>query len=314
MDLQSIDLLREALLAGYSDFAEIRRLLFFKGEELNEIPNNVARGPGFDALIEWAVRNEKLSILNEVLEKSRPGNPAVQAYLQGGSATPPAAEFNIPASWRPADSGLEALVQETNRLVLASRWRETMGEAEGRVCRIDAGKGQACGTGFLVGADLVLTNCHVYRGVEGKSPVARFGYGAADAKYAEVAVKEPALAVSSEDKLDFALLRLGEAVGKQRGWFKPKRHVFAVDQVQLILQHAEGEPLQIGIGRVSAVVDLPPRVTYTTNTEGGSSGSPVFTMDWQLVAIHHYGVEGVNNVGIPMAAIWETLAKGGLVG
>ena len=84
--------------------------------------------------------------------------------------------------------------------------------------------------------------------------------------------------------------------------------------MQLILQHAEGEPLQIGIGRVSAVVDLPPRVTYTTNTEGGSSGSPVFTMDWQLVAIHHYGVEGVNNVGIPMAAIWETLAKGGLVG
>lgn len=31
------------------------------------------------------------------------------------------------------------------------------------------------------------------------------------------------------------------------------------------------------------------RVRYTTNTEGGSSGSPVFDMLWNLSALHHYG-------------------------
>ena len=31
------------------------------------------------------------------------------------------------------------------------------------------------------------------------------------------------------------------------------------------------------------------RVRYKTNTEGGSSGSPVFDMLWNLSALHHYG-------------------------
>ena len=31
------------------------------------------------------------------------------------------------------------------------------------------------------------------------------------------------------------------------------------------------------------------RIRYATNTEGGSSGSPVFTLEWGLAALHHYG-------------------------
>ena len=123
----------------------------------------------------------------------------------------------------------------------------------------------------------------------------------------------PPLAISGEDELDFALLRLNEAVGNDRGWFKPKRHQFALNQVQLILQHPNGRPLELGIGQVGGVLDLPPRVTYSTNTEPGSSGSPVFTMNWQLVAIHYYGKTGVNNAGIPISAIWDALAAKNLV-
>ena len=31
------------------------------------------------------------------------------------------------------------------------------------------------------------------------------------------------------------------------------------------------------------------RLRYRTNTEPGASGSPVFTVDWSIVALHHYG-------------------------
>ena len=39
------------------------------------------------------------------------------------------------------------------------------------------------------------------------------------------------------------------------------------------------------------------RVRYRTNTDPGSSGSPVFTMDWDLVALHHLGDPDWHNPG-----------------
>ena len=55
------------------------------------------------------------------------------------------------------------------------------------------------------------------------------------------------------------------------------------------------------------------RLRYRNNTEPGSSGSPVFNFDWQLVALHHAGAAGVEpvayNQGIPIAPIKAWLAK-----
>jgi hypothetical protein len=317
---EQLKLFRDALLAAYTDFDEIRMLIRFElGDLLNGIPQPIGFEKAVGAVIEWAEKHGKVRALSEALFADRPGNPKVRAYQNSLTVQklPPRninfEKVNIPAHWSSKASGLESIVQGENRLALASAWRETMREAEARVCRVDAPNGRACGTGFLVGADLILTNCHVYRQVESRSPVARFGYSVSDATDEAVSIKEPPLVISTEDLLDFALLRLGAAAGNVRGWFKPKTHEFAPDQVQLILQHPGGRPLEVGIGRVTAVVDLPPRVTYSTNTETGSSGSPVFTMDWQLVALHHYGIAGTNNVGIPITAIWKKLAENGLV-
>jgi tetratricopeptide (TPR) repeat protein len=38
------------------------------------------------------------------------------------------------------------------------------------------------------------------------------------------------------------------------------------------------------------------RLHYRTPTEGGSSGSPIFTKDWRLVALHHYGGDAVEKL------------------
>lgn len=318
LNVEQRKLLNEALLRGYSDFEEIRRLLWLEGEELHGISRSIAWEAGSGAVMEWATKNGKLAVLNKVLRESRPGNRWVKAYLESlaeQSKELPEVQFErFAPPPRPADSGLEAIIQKSSALAVATQWREAMRVAESRVCRIGAGKGNACGTGFLVGPDLVLTNCHVYRGVKGTAPIARFDYTATDSAVVDLPIQEPELAVSSEDLLDFALLRLAEPIGKKRGWFRPKWHEFTRDEVQLILQHPDGRPLELGIGRVIAVVASPqPRVTYTTNTEKGSSGSPAFTMDWQLVALHHWGIGGMNNVGIPMSAIWQKLVVKGFV-
>ena len=66
--------------------------------------------------------------------------------------------------------------------------------------------------------------------------------------------------------------------------------------------------------------DAPTRVRYTTRTEPGSSGSPCFDIDWNLVALHHSGdpkyaqfkVKPDWNEGIPFATIMRLLDKRGL--
>ena len=70
--------------------------------------------------------------------------------------------------------------------------------------------------------------------------------------------------------------------------------------------------LLLGAGVVTADDSVHQRVVYTTNTLPGSSGAPVFTLGWELVALHHFG-EATGNRGIPLAAIWTQLeAKGTL--
>jgi V8-like Glu-specific endopeptidase len=61
------------------------------------------------------------------------------------------------------------------------------------------------------------------------------------------------------------------------------------------------------------------RVRYRTNTEEGSSGSPCFNQDWELVALHHSGDPNFErpatyNEGIPFEAILKRLAAKGAAG
>jgi V8-like Glu-specific endopeptidase len=59
----------------------------------------------------------------------------------------------------------------------------------------------------------------------------------------------------------------------------------------LIAQHPDGKPLKLSIDTdsVIGVNSNRTRVRYANNTEPGSSGSPVFDLEWNLVALHHLG-------------------------
>ena len=63
-----------------------------------------------------------------------------------------------------------------------------------------------------------------------------------------------------------------------------------VDDRVYIIQHPQGGVKKIGmIHNVVRYVD-DDVIRYWTDTESGSSGSPVFDEQWQLVALHHYWV------------------------
>ena len=82
-----------------------------------------------------------------------------------------------------------------------------------------------------------------------------------------------------------------------------------------IIQHPLGQPKQVVI-RENKLLDLPkpadwePKLDryaqYEADTERGSSGSPVFNDQWEVVALHHSGVPKTNDKG-------ETVDKSGNV-
>jgi hypothetical protein len=126
-------------------------------------------------------------------------------------------------------------------------------------------------------------------------------------------------AVPEPDQLDFALLRLADSPGDMRGWIdlpcEPPE--LTPGMAWFILQHPRSKPLKLAIDTdgVIAVNANGTRVTYTTNTEGGSSGSPCFNSDWILAGLHHRGDPDfghTSNEGIPIAAIVSAFGKPGI--
>ncbi|MHC4748198.1 MAG: trypsin-like serine peptidase, partial [Planctomycetota bacterium] len=122
---------------------------------------------------------------------------------------------------------------------------------------------------------------------------------------------------SPPNELDFSLLKLSQAAGQdqvdgqKRGYLKPATdHNFNRDEPILIIQHPQREPMKLGVGYLRDRNAHTRRIAYTTNTEPGSSGSPCFDLDWDLIAIHHHGDDFTNH-GTPMSDILKYLkAKG----
>ena len=86
-----------------------------------------------------------------------------------------------------------------------------------------------------------------------------------------------------------------------------------VDEYVAVIQHPGGAPKKIAL-RNNTVVDVfDDFLHYTTDTDRGASGSPVFNDQWQVVALHHAGVKKRDEAGRMLAvdgSVW-TPAMGG---
>jgi V8-like Glu-specific endopeptidase len=219
-------------------------------------------------------------------------------------------------------------------------WITELLKVERQICRIEEND-QPLGTGFLVGEDLVLTNWHVVAGDAGKCRKGlhcRFDYKRLEDRvglgktvailpdgclaFSDYAATGDASSQSS-DLLDFALLKLGESVGldeqeqQRRGWVAVPAEASrpARDEPLIIVQHPLGQPMKIALD-TSSVIGLNPsgnRLQYKTNTEPGSSGSPCFTIDWKLIAIHGASATakggGDVNQGTPIDLVAASIRK-----
>lgn len=242
------------------------------------------------------------------------------------AAPPPGDGIDWKVDPAAADGELERIVESQSTLLDTSFLEQglVLGAA---VCRllVTLSDGDYHGTAFRIGDDLLLTNHHVLFDDAGPATkvVAWFGYersfGGAERAYTEVS-GDPASIVGDATH-DWAVIRTSGPMPANApvipltGAAVPRE----LDRVYVI-QHPNGGVKKIGMVHniVTSVDD--DVVQYRVDTEGGSSGSPVFDEQWRVVALHHRwgsrrsaGKIEYYNQGRRIERVLEGLTAAGLV-
>jgi endonuclease G len=173
------------------------------------------------------------------------------------------------------------------------------------------------GTGSMVSPSLFLTNNHVLESsqVAGFSTV-EFGFeNGTDGKLRSATSfrLDPASFFLTDKALDFTLVAVDSSDDLDRFGWLPIRDLgdasVLIDEIVNIVQHPNGQPKQLAI-RDNQVTDiLADFIHYRSDTQPGSSGSPVFTDQWEMVALHHSGVPRQNSKGQILArdgSVWNS--------
>ncbi len=201
--------------------------------------------------------------------------------------------------------GLERILGESdlleiNYLDIGRRAGRCVGRIE---IRNMSGRSLGFGTGFLVSPNLLLTNNHVLASADlarrslmefdfeddehfnPRTPVLvgldpdRFFLTNQTLDYSLVAI-QPASTDGAIPTSGYGYLPLSDRQGK-----------ILIDEYVAVIQHPGGAPKKIAL-RNNKLVDLfDTFIHYTTDTDRGASGSPVFNDQWQVVGLHHAGVK-----------------------
>src|SRR5262249_11449782 len=178
------------------------------------------------------------------------------------------------------------------------RWRSS-------VChlRVTASNGSLWGgTGTLLTGDRVLTNHHVLfpKGQKATAVAAQFNYesDAAGQMLASIVVVGDVTTIKSDAPDDWAVITVPSPAGAIALDLAANVAAAKVTQRALILEHPGGKPKRLAFvrNRISSVADR--RVYYLTDTEEGSSGSPVFDTQGQMIAIHRAGGTPQKLIGV----------------
>ncbi|MFL5341384.1 MAG: DNA/RNA non-specific endonuclease [Gemmataceae bacterium] len=179
------------------------------------------------------------------------------------------------------------------------------------------------GTGFLVSPRLLLTNNHVLptpQSAQGSLVQFNYQYGLDGRPLTAVSFDldpDAFYLTSASTEFDFTLVAVRDSAdgGAKLADFGFRRLAALADEVLAgecvtIIQHPGGEPKQIAL-RENFVLALPAvadrYLYYQTDTTPGSSGSPVFNDDWEVVALHHSGYakrDGQNQILARDGRVW----------
>jgi endonuclease G, mitochondrial len=160
----------------------------------------------------------------------------------------------------------------------------------------------ALGTGWLITPSLIMTNHHVVSAraprepavtpadfdLQGENTEVQFDFvGGGES----VQRTRTTGCVASDPELDYALLRIPPgAVDRPALTLRTAPLTRSKDSKLRervnVLQHPDGKPMRLGFRNNFVVMGSDDRLSYLTDTAGGSSGSPICDDEWFVAALH----------------------------
>lgn len=190
------------------------------------------------------------------------------------------------------------LTLEVGRLPALLKVLEQMIQYTPSVCKLEVKIDMSFkfGTAFRIGDDMLLTNWHVvHREGDDKAATvvnATFGFedDGQDGLLTGKPIKCDAASIVADKDDDWAIIRVKEPMDNAWPIIKLSEAVAPTESTSAyIIQHPMGERKRIGYVR-NRVSNFNDRVVhYLTDTQDGSSGSPVFNSEGKLIALHHAG-------------------------
>lgn len=248
---------------------------------------------------EARLRAKLADIPTPVMRAADPASMARSIQESAAAIERPSSAEGFP----PPKVGPESIVGPTLDFVGVSFFSRGRRAADA-VARIAFRGGRPQGSGFLVAPGVLLTNQHVIESAQvAGSFVAQFDYETDDngreVEPTEFAIDGGFFVADPYNRLDYALVALGPRVAGRR---TPESFSYIplsaasdkhmLGEVANIVQHPNGRRKEVVLRENRLVSRLDWVLHYIADTEGGSSGSPVFNNDWQVIALHHWGGAG----------------------
>ena len=169
--------------------------------------------------------------------------------------------------------------------------------------RVESTAGSYFGTGFRVGERLILTNHHVLfpKDQVATKVYADFGFDVDvnGASTPVISLPGDASSIKGDKANDWAVVEVPDMKAEWPILPLASAPAPRVGDLAYILQHPGGQQKRLGYVRnmISDVDDAV--IKYLTDTEPGSSGSPVLDSMGHLIALHHAGGRPVEIAGKP---------------
>lgn len=234
-----------------------------------------------------------LKKVSDIVAAALKENPDDESLREAGNGRPPPAVKGPETKWAGTlDSDqLEKIIGSRTTLVPISYLE--LGLARSRsVVRVKRPDGSS-GTGFITTNNILITNHHVLPSADrARSTIVQFNYQQTveglHAPLEEAYLAPDAFFLTSVED-DWSAVKVDGDASTRWGTLPLRASQVSVGDYVNIIQHPGGGPKQIAISADVVVFIGGGRVQYLTDTLPGSSGSPVFDANWNVVALHRSG-------------------------